>query len=122
MMQAEQKSAHCGKNSSRREPPPAGCPLEECLKFLSGAWTHKIVWYLRDGPRRFGDLRRDLGTISSKVLTDRLREMERQGVITRTVLPTSPVTVEYALTELGHEFRPIFRAMIQVATKLKKNY
>ncbi|MGE0617015.1 MAG: winged helix-turn-helix transcriptional regulator [Bacteriovoracia bacterium] len=96
------------------------CPVEECLKFLAGAWTAKIMWYLKNGPRRFGDLRRDIGKISSKVLTDRLREMERQGVVSRKVLPTSPPTVEYNLTELGHEFGPVFEAMLKVARKLKR--
>lgn len=106
--------------SPQRLGPPADCPVEECLRFLAGAWTPKIIWYLQSGPRRFGDLRRDLGTISSKVLTERLREMERQGVVHRKVNPTSPPTVEYSLTGLGGEFGPVFEAMSKVAKKLLK--
>ncbi|MCM2323933.1 MAG: helix-turn-helix transcriptional regulator [Oligoflexia bacterium] len=100
-------------------PCTGACPLDLCLKFLSGAWTHKIICNLRIGPRRFGELRRTLGTVSSKVLTERLREMEAHGVITRTVLPTSPVTVEYALTPLGHDFIPLFDGMRRVAPLLE---
>lgn len=104
--------------SQKRQGPPSDCPVEECLKFLAGAWTPKIIWFLQTGPRRFGDLRRDLGTISSKVLTERLREMERQGVVHRKVIPSSPPTVEYSLTPLGGEFGPVFEAMNKVAKKL----
>ncbi|HEX4922586.1 MAG TPA: helix-turn-helix domain-containing protein, partial [Bdellovibrionales bacterium] len=63
------------QKKSRVPPPPEDCPLEECLSFLAGEWTTKILWYLREEPRRFGDLKRDLGTISAKVLTTRLREL-----------------------------------------------
>lgn len=104
----------------KRQGPPSDCPVEECLRFLAGAWTPKIIWFLQPGPRRFGDLRRDLVTVSSKVLTERLREMERQGVVNRKVIPSSPPTVEYSLTALGREFGPVFEAMNIVATKLKK--
>lgn len=100
--------------------PPSDCPLEECLRIISGAWTHKILWYLKNGPRRFGDLKRDLGKVSPKVLTTRLRELEDEGVIARKVLPTSPPTVEYSLTTAGHEFGPVLEAMVQVATKLRR--
>src|SRR3954471_16001983 len=92
---------------SRVGPPPAGCPLEDCLGFLGGAWTPKILWYLRAEPRRFGDLKRDLDNISAKVLTTRLRELEERSVITRSVMPTSPPTVEYALTAFGQKFQPV---------------
>ncbi len=101
--------------------PPAHCPLESCLKFLAGAWTPKILWYLREEPRRFGDLKRDLAGISAKVLTTRLRELEERGVVTRTVMPTSPPTVEYALTALGHRFQPVLDAIVEVGHELEKN-
>lgn len=100
-------------------PVPESCPLKEALRFLAGAWTPEILWYLREEPRRFGDLRRDLKTISSKVLTTRLRELERQGVINRKVMPTSPPTVEYSLTELGRRFEPVLHAIAEVGQDLK---
>ena len=106
----------------RRTPPTPNCPLDVCLKFLSSAWTTRIFYYLRHGPRRFGDLRRDLEGISTKVLTTRLREMEAQGVITRKTLPADPPQVEYELTTLGHEFEPVLETMIKVAAKLQKRY
>ncbi len=102
--------------------PPEGCPLEGCLSFLGGAWTTKILWYLRAEPRRFGDLKRDLGKISAKVLTTRLRELEERGIITRTVMPTSPPTVEYALTSFGMKFQPVLDAIVEVGSELQKRY
>ena len=99
-------------------PSPEGCPLESSLKLLAGAWTPQILWYLRAEPRRFGDLKRDLGNISAKVLTTRLRELEKRGVLTRKVLHTSPPTVEYALTELGNKLHPILEAIAEVGMEL----
>lgn len=104
---------------SKVAPPPAGCPLEEVLSFLAGAWTPKVLWYLRAEPRRFGDLKRDLGKISAKVLTTRLRELETRGIVTRTVMPTSPPTVEYALTEFGLRFLPVLEAIAKVGVELQ---
>ena len=80
--------------SPPRMPPPEDCLLDPCLRFLSSTWTTRILWFLDCGPRRFGDLRRDLGTISAKVLTQRLRAMEAKGLIARRRIATSPVQVE----------------------------
>jgi len=102
-------------------PPPADCPLQAALKFLSGAWTAEILWYLREEPRRFGDLRRDLATVSAKVLTSRLRQLEKWGVVNREVIPSSPPTVEYGLTALGKKFHPILDAMAEVSRSLRKS-
>lgn len=101
-------------------PIPDECPLELGLKFLAGAWTHQILYYLSSEPRRFGDLKRDLGAVSAKVLTTRLRELEDLGVITRKVMPTSPPTVEYALTPIGAKFKPVLDAIIDVSKNLRK--
>ena len=70
-------------------PPTAECPLTLCVDNLAGAWTPHVLWYLRDGPRRFGDLRRDLAHVSAKVLAARLRDLERRLIVRRTALPTS---------------------------------
>jgi len=104
--------------ANKSGPAPKGCPLEESLKLLAGAWTPKILWYLQSEARRFGDLKRDLGRISAKVLTTRLRELENRGVITRTVMHTSPPTVEYALTDLGKQLGPILKAIAEVGKEL----
>ncbi len=99
-------------------PPPQDCPLETSLKLLAGAWTPQILWYLRTEPRRFGDLKRDLGPISAKVLTTRLRELEKRGVVTRAVMNSSPPTVEYALTPLGHKLNPILKSIAEVGKEI----
>jgi DNA-binding HxlR family transcriptional regulator len=105
---------------NRSGPHPPGCPLESSLKLLAGAWTPKILWYLQTEPRRFGDLKRDLGHISAKVLTTRLKELENRGVVTREVKHTSPPTVEYALTGLGQKLNPILKTIAEVGTELNK--
>ena len=94
--------------------------MEGAMRFLSGSWTLYIIWYLRDRPRRFGDLKRDIGEVSAKVLTDRLRELEKLGVVSRTVKPTSPPTVEYAITPLGARLKPILHAIAAVGPDLNR--
>ncbi len=103
----------------RVAPPPEECPLTECMSILGGAWTPNIVWYLRDGPRRFNELRGDVVGISAKVLSSRLQRLTADGVIERHVMPTSPPTVEYELTELGREFVPVVETIVSVGRRLK---
>ncbi|MBS1160874.1 MAG: transcriptional regulator [Proteobacteria bacterium] len=103
------------------QPPlPNDCPLEDVLSLLAGAWTVQILWFLRAGPRRFGDLRRDLGRASTKVLTHRLRIMEGHGLLERTVLAGKPPQVEYSLTALSRELEPLLDCMEQVARRLHR--
>ena len=104
---------------SRVIPPPDTCPLTECLSLIGGAWTPNIQWYLRDGPRRFNELRGDIGVISAKMLSSRLTRLNADGVVTRTVMTTSPPTVEYALTDLGRELLPAIDAIVSVGHRLK---
>jgi len=94
------------------------CPLNRCMTLLSGAWAPHVVWYLSAQPRRFGELRIDIPAISARVLSQRLRELAAKGVITRTILPTSPPSVEYALTELGRELVPALTAIAHVGERL----
>ena len=96
------------------------CPLTDTMRLISGAWTPFIIWYLREHPRRFGDLRREIGPVSAKVLAARLKQMEEQGVVTRTVRPTSPPTVEYAITPLGARLKPILDSIVDVGKQLKR--
>lgn len=107
------------KMRKTKVPPPA-CPLTECMSLLGGAWTPNVVWYLSDGPRRFSELRRDIPAVSAKVLSARLQELEGKGVIARRVMPTSPPSVEYSLTELGQELIPAINAIVGVGLKLKQ--
>ncbi len=76
---------------------------------MADKWTVLIVRVLGRGPRRFNALRRDVGEISQKVLASTLRDLEENGLVSRTVTPVNPPQVEYALTDLGREFlRPIW--------------
>ncbi|MGL6208629.1 MAG: winged helix-turn-helix transcriptional regulator [Paracoccaceae bacterium] len=106
------------KRRKNRTPHPK-CALSECMAFIGGAWTPNILWYLATGPRRFSELRTDIPLVSAKVLTQRLRELEERGVLSRTVIDTSPPSVEYALTDLGQEFLPAIHAIVAVGLRLK---
>ncbi|MCO7224740.1 helix-turn-helix domain-containing protein [Pleionea sp. CnH1-48] len=107
------------RRKNRVAPPPEKCPLTECLSIIGGAWTPNIIWYLSVQPRRFSELKNDLGSISPKVLTERLKRLEADGVVLREVKPTSPPTVEYSLTELGNELKPAIEAIVNVGHRLK---
>ena len=104
---------------SKVEAPPERCALTECMAVIGGAWTPNVIWHLGDGPRRFSELQADIPPVSAKVLTQRLRELEARGVVTREVKPTSPPSVEYALTQLGQELIPAIRAIVDVGERLK---
>jgi DNA-binding HxlR family transcriptional regulator len=104
---------------SKVPPSPPMCPVTQCMALLSGAWATNVIWYLSAQPRRFGELRIDIPRISARVLSARLRELEDKGVVARHVMPTSPPSVEYELSELGRELIPVIRAIVEVGTKLK---
>ncbi|TDR80089.1 winged helix-turn-helix transcriptional regulator [Paludibacterium purpuratum] len=78
------------------------CPTRMVLDRLADKWSLLIMDRLRDEPVRFNQLRRDVEGISQKVLSQTLKKLERDGLVTRQVFATVPVTVEYALTALGH--------------------
>lgn len=101
---------------------PPECPLTMCMKLLAGAWAPNVIWYLSEQPRRFGELRVDIPRISARVLSQRLRELETRGVVVRTVVPTSPPSVEYSLTELGRELVPAIAAIVRVGHKLEGDH
>ncbi len=102
--------------------PPEPCMLTECMSVISGAWAPNVIWSLRAGPRRFSELRMDIPPISAKVLSARLSELEGRGVLRREVLPTSPPSVEYELTDLGAELIPALEAIVQVGHRLKQHH
>jgi DNA-binding HxlR family transcriptional regulator len=77
------------------------CPCRGLLDMIANKWTALVIGALDERPHRFGELRRRVEGISQKVLTQNLRNLERDGLITRTVYPTTPPSVEYRLTELG---------------------
>jgi DNA-binding HxlR family transcriptional regulator len=102
---------------SKVQPLP-GCPMSKCMALLGGLWTPELLWSLSHGARRFSELRRDNPFISAKVLTSRLRDLEGRGVLTRSVIPTSPPTVEYELTPLGLDLLPAIRSIVEVGSRL----
>ena len=87
------------------------CPVATTVQLIDSKWKLLILRNLLVRPSRFNELRKGLDGISQKVLTDSLRSMEEDGIITRTVYPEVPPRVEYALSELGESMRPIIKAM-----------
>lgn len=77
------------------------CPSRTVLSLLSDKWTLLVICALAAQPMRFGELRRRLDGVTQKMLSQTLRALERDGLLTRTVFPTAPPSVEYALTDLG---------------------
>ncbi len=93
-----------------KEEMPA-CPVAKTVALIGSKWKLLILRNLLARPWRFNELRKSLEGVSQKVLTDSLRSLEEDGVITRTVYPEVPPRVEYALTELGYSLKPILDAM-----------
>lgn len=87
------------------------CPMTIVHKLISGKWKILILWYLSDETLRFSDLKKKLPEITQKMLTNQLRSLEEDGLISRTVYPVVPPKVEYALTEVGKEMLPLLQSM-----------
>jgi len=87
------------------------CPVATTVQLIGSKWKLLIIRNLLDRPWRFNELKKNLDGISQKVLTDSLRSMEEDGIITRTVFPEVPPHVEYALSDLGNSMRPIIKDM-----------
>jgi len=91
------------------------CPIRNVLAKVTGKWQTLIVLALEDGALRFGELKRTIGDITQRVLTENLRSLERDGYLTRTVDPGPPVAVSYALTPLGRELLNASKHMVNFA-------
>ena len=89
----------------------SACPVATTVQMIGSKWKLLIMRNLLARPWRFNELKKDLEGISQKVLTDSLRSMEADGIVTRTVYPEVPPRVEYALSDLGESMRPIIKAM-----------
>lgn len=87
------------------------CPTRQVLATVGDKWSALLVTALAKGPRRHGALRQVVGGISQKMLTQTLRELERDGLVSRTVTAQVPVRVDYALTPLGSTLVPVLRAL-----------
>ncbi|MDO4174327.1 MAG: helix-turn-helix domain-containing protein [Eubacteriales bacterium] len=87
------------------------CPIEATIGLIGGKWKALILDHLTDGALRFGELQKRMPKITPKMLTQQLRELEEDGLITRRVFPVVPPKVEYELTEFGQTVLPILTAM-----------
>ena len=87
------------------------CPVETTLTLISDKWKVLILRDLMPGTKRFGEVRKSIGTVTQKVLTSQLRQMEESGLVIRTVYPEVPPRVEYTLTDLGRSLDPVLDAM-----------
>ena len=96
-------------NEKTKELP--ACPVETTLTLIGDKWKVLILRDLMSGTKRFGELKKSIGTVSQKVLTAQLRDMEANGLVHRDVYAEVPPRVEYSLTELGQSLKPILDAM-----------
>ncbi len=87
------------------------CPVETTLTLIGDKWKVLILRDLMNGTMRFGELKKSIGSVSQKVLTAQLRDMEAKGLVNRKVYAEVPPRVEYSLTELGQSLKPILDAM-----------
>lgn len=96
------------------------CPVATTLSLIGNKWKILIMRDVLDGPKRYGQLRQSLEGISQKVLTENLRGMEADGLLTRTVFPEVPPRVEYAVSPVGESMRPIILQMAEWGTNYKR--
>ncbi len=88
------------------------CPIRSVLANVTGKWRVIIILALEDGPKRFGAMKRCIGDITQRVLTENLRSLQRDGYLTRTVDPGPPVAVSYELTPLGQRFLEMIKPLV----------
>ena len=94
---------------------PSLCPVRNVLDQLGDKWSVLIITALAERPYRFGQLKREIGDISQRMLTQTLRDLQADGMIERTVYPTTPPSVEYKLSPMGHSFLVPLSAMVDWA-------
>ncbi|OAP47631.1 winged helix-turn-helix transcriptional regulator [Sinorhizobium americanum] len=88
------------------------CPVRDVMDNIGGKWNSLMILSLADGPLRFSQLRRLIPDISQRMLTQTLRDLQRDGYLSRTVYPTQPPSVEYSLTDLGRSFLVVLRLFV----------
>ena len=96
-------------------PDPSACPVRNVLDQLGDKWSVLIITTLAQRPHRFGELRREIADISQRMLTQTLRDLQADGLVEREVFPTTPPSVEYRLSPLGHSFLVPLSAMVDWA-------
>jgi DNA-binding HxlR family transcriptional regulator len=98
------------------------CPVEITAGIIGGKWKPLILFYLQDQTRRFGEIQKLLPGVTKKMLTQRLRELERDGIVHRKVFAQVPPRVEYSLTRHGQSLRPILELMSGWGDKHRLRY
>ncbi len=101
-------------------PDGAHCPAEHALEFLAGKWRPMTIFWLMEGPLRFNELQRRLGSVTHRTLSKTLKEMEADGLLTRRDYGQIPPRVDYRLTPLGASLRPVLEAMERWAVEQRK--
>jgi len=96
---------------TREAPKPGTCPVEITLQVIAGKWKPVILWYLSGGTLRFGELKRTIPGITQRMLTQQLRELERDGIVARRAHDQVPPKVEYSITEFGRTLKPLLEQM-----------
>ncbi|WP_431970145.1 winged helix-turn-helix transcriptional regulator [Nocardia sp. bgisy134] len=102
-------------------PPELACPIAPVVDLVFSRWTTPILWTLNEfGRQRFSELERRITTITPKVLTQRLRQLERDGLVVRTYHPEVPPRVEYEISALGRSLAPLFATLAEWSVNLDK--
>ena len=96
------------------------CPVTTTLKVIGGKWKLPLLWHLQDGKKRYSELQRLLGKITPKMLSQQLRELEKDGILDRKVYPVVPPRVEYMLTPYGKTLQPMLKDMEKWGEKHEK--
>lgn len=96
---------------TKEELPP--CPVATCFQLFGNKWKIYIIQQLKERSFGFNELQRSIVGISQKVLSSNLKEMEAAGLITRTVIPETPIRTEYALSEVGESLMPVIDSMVE---------
>jgi len=92
------------------------CPIDTTLGMIGGKYKALILWHLLDSTRRFGELKKLIYQATPKMLTQQLRELEKDGLIVRTIYPVVPPKVEYSMSDLGKSIKPILSVMYDWGT------
>ncbi|GAB3944177.1 helix-turn-helix domain-containing protein [Kribbella albertanoniae] len=101
--------------------PVQACPIAPVIDVVFSRWTTPILWTLNEfGKHRFVELERRIGVITAKVLTQRLRQLERDGLVVRTYYPEVPPRVEYEISDLGRSLAPLFQSLAEWSPNLDK--
>ena len=108
------------RSEAKKKDQLPACPVETTLTLIGDKWKVLILRDLMGGTKRFGELKKSIGHVTQKVLTAQLRDMEANGLLTRTVYAEVPPRVEYTLTDIGYSLKPILDSMVAWGSSYKE--